>query len=407
MDAVINIFAWMGFVFFWGGFLAFCLVFAGYPGFLFVRARLFSRFEANPPQQPGIPHLCISLLVVFRNGKDLLEPKIDNFLSLDYPKSLLELVLVSDGSDDGSQVKNPAWPTKMVKWFHFDAHQGKIACLNFGVRQCSGQIVVFSDVDAILQPNSIKNICRHFSDPGIGGVCGRRVVAEHVSRTDLEFSQNRYIGWDTMIKALEIRNGISITSHDGKVIAIRKDCFQTVADAVTDDAFIALSVISQGKRFVFDKEVTAQIKMPSRNPRHELLRRKRIVSQSLNGLKIHRRLLNPFSYGLFSIGLFINKVLRRLLPVALISMLVSSFALWALGCTAYGLLFVVQLAGVIFFLSFPLISPCLSSTNRLQKRVKRLIELGYFFLLGMAGSLWGLFSFVRGEKVAKWNPVKK
>lgn len=147
--------------------------------------------------------------------------------------------------------------------------------------------------------------------------------------------------------------------------------------------------------------------MPSRNPRHELLRRKRIVSQSLNGLKIHRRLLNPFSYGLFSMGLFINKILRRLLPVALISMLISSFALWTLGCTAYGVPFIAQLAGVLLFLLFPIISPFLSETNRLQKRIKRLIELGYFFLLGMAGSLWGLFSFVRGEKVAKWDPVKK
>ncbi len=399
------IISWISLILFWTGFFVFFLVFAGYPGVLFIRSRLFPHLSAPPESGVPEPDLMVSVLVVFRNAKGLLDDKITNFLSLDYPEDKLELVLVSDGSDDGSEHRDPSWPVNALKWFHFDAHQGKNKCMNFGATQCSGQIIVFSDVDAMLSTDSVKRICRHFSDPRTGGVCGRRVVSETLS--GITSSQVRYIGWDAMIKELEMKNGLSITAHDGKANAVRKACFAPIAQGVTDDAFIALGVIGQGSRFVFDRKVTAAIRVPSRSPLHELKRRKRIVSQSLNGLFIHRRLFNPRQYGLFSFGLFINKVLRRLLPVAGIAMLLSSFALWRLGSFFYGVLFVLPMAGMAVFASYPLISPHLTGAARWQKKLNRLLELGFFFLLGMTGTLWGTISFISGEKITKWEPVKK
>ncbi len=109
----------------------------------------------------------------------------------------------------------------------------------------------------------------------------------------------KYIQWDSWIKWLETRSGINITSHDGKLYAIRKTLFKQVPEGVTDDAFLSLAVIGQGYRFVFDPQATASIRVPARNGRHELKRRIRIVSRSLNGLKMNRRLLNPFRFGFF------------------------------------------------------------------------------------------------------------
>jgi len=380
------------------------IVFLGYPLFLYLiwfasprkKERRPSRFKKDPN---------ISLLVVFRNADTLIEKKIENYRALEYPRDKVELVLVSDGSTDGSEKIARAYGTDTIRFYHFENHQGKTDCLNFGVTKCKGQIVLFSDVDAILDASALKILAPYFNDPKIGGVCGRRVVHENISK--IQSGQLKYIQWDTMIKQLELRCGMSITSHDGKIYAIRKTLFTPVEPGVTDDAYISLAITGQGFRFVFDPDAVALIKMPSRDTGHELIRRKRIVSSSLNGLKINRKLFNPFKFGLFSIGLFINKVVRRLLPFALLLLLFSS---WALSLHNYywvRLFFWCQVGGYLFFGAYPLLIFRLPDRLKWIRPMKRLSSLGYFFCVGMAGTFLGVISFISGEKIIKWDPIKK
>jgi cellulose synthase/poly-beta-1,6-N-acetylglucosamine synthase-like glycosyltransferase len=380
------------------------LVFLGYPASLFFLAGIFPKRKRV--SSPGkMTEKSVSMLVVFRNAETLIEKKIHNFLQLKYPSDRLDLVLVSDGSTDASRQMAGAAEIRnsRIRFFHFDAHQGKIACLNFGITQCKGELIVLTDVDAILDPASITILSACFEDASIGGVCGRRVVGK--TRSKIQSGQKQFIQWDTLIKKLEMENAMSITSHEGKLYAVRKSLYVTIPPGVTDDAFLSLSIVRQGYRFGFDPDAVASIPAPSRDTRHELMRRKRIVSTSLNGLWINRSLFNWRRHGFFSAGLFINKVLRRMVPVFLIFVFVSSLALSDFFPMA--VCFWLQVIGYGYFFSYPLIWVRLPDTARGFGWAKKVAAVGYFFCVGMAGTLWGCIHFFSKEKISKWDPIKE
>jgi len=380
------------------------LVFLGYPLVLFFLTKFRGPPEKKVPSLIDSPKK-VSLLVVFRNAGSWIEKKIHNFHHLDYPPDRLELILVSDGSTDVSRqtAAMAGDQDPKIRLFHLDGHQGKIACLNVGISHCQGEIVVLTDVDAILEPSSIRILCACFQDDAVGGACGRRKVGR--SRSRIQDGQKKFIQWDTWIREMETRNGQSITSHEGKLYAIRKSLYTVIPPGVTDDAFQSLSIVSQGFRFVFDPDAVAVVPAPSRDTRHELHRRRRIVSTSLNGLWINRSLFDWRRYGFFSIGLFINKVLRRLVPVFLSLVLISSFALSEYFPMA--MLFWLQVAGYGYFLSYPLLWIRLPETPSLLGLARKIGAVGYFFCVGMAGTVLGCIQFFSKEKISKWDPVKE
>jgi cellulose synthase/poly-beta-1,6-N-acetylglucosamine synthase-like glycosyltransferase len=377
------------------------IVFIGYPFVLFAFS-LCKKQKFNFSSQDPAPF--ISMIVVFRNAETLIERKILNFSELDYPSENIELTLVSDGTTDNSLNLIEPYLSDSVRLFHFEDHIGKAHGLNFGVEQSRGEILVFSDADSIIGQNSISVLSKYFSDPAIGGVCGQRVFSEDI--TTIKLGQMKYVEWDSMIKALEVKCGLSITSHDGKLYAIRKELFKPVPEGVTDDSYISHSVIGQKYRFIFDAQAIASIKTPSRSGWHELKRRARIVNRSLNGLKMNRKLLNPFQFGLFSIGLFVNKVLRRILPLALIFFFLTSYMLSSEDMVLATIALWVQVLGYAISFLYPVFCLKSISNHTLGRNLKKISALGFFFCMGMLGTLLGVTLFFSGRKIIKWDPEK-
>lgn len=340
----------------------------------------------------------ISLLVVVRNAEDLIEDKILNALALEYPQERCEVIVFSDGSTDGTERKIELFKDKRLRVFSSKLHRGKSSAINEAIESCSGDIVVFSDADAILSSIALFKLVRHYADPNVGGACGQRII--HSDETQLKDAQKGYIRFDSAIKAMESRVG-SITSNDGKLYSIRRELYQPIEKAVTDDLFISLSIIRQGQRFIFEPEAKAYIRVPSRTTSHEILRRRRIVTGSLKGIWLMKELLNPFKYGFFSIGLTINKVIRRLLPVCLIFLLFGSFFMALYDPLFRGIL-IVQ---VVFYL-LALLYPTLFRRISGPKTVKKIASLAYYFCLGNYGTLLGLIDFAMGKEIVKWEPIK-
>jgi hypothetical protein len=170
---------------------------------------------------------------------------------------------------------------------------------------------------------------------------------------------------------------------------------------VTDDLYSCLKVVSQHKRFVFEPAALACISASSKTPGHELQRRRRIVCRSLTGIWLSREVLNPFRHGLFSLGLFFNKVLRRFLPVMLVLILVAAAGLAPGSSLMRGVL----LIQVLFYASVvPL--------RRLAERrffggaPRRLVFLAFYFCLGMVGTWLGLVDFLKGREITKWETTE-
>jgi len=374
------------------------LVFLLYPMFLlvislFIRKRMPERSQDKP---------MVSLIVVLRNAETIIDDKIQNFLSLNYPRDQFEIIIFSDGSTDQTEKIISTYKINGMKFLSTPLHRGKAYGLNEAVQSCSGDIIVFSDADALLSPDALHKIVRHYANPEIGGVCGQRVI--YKDDVEMKSAQKDYIKFDSTIKILESRIG-SITSNDGKIYSIRRKLFQPIDPAVTDDLYCCLSIVRQKYRFIFEPEAKAFIRIPSRSWSHEILRRRRIVARSLRGIYLMRQILNPFRYGIYSIGLAINKVLRRMLPVCLIFLFLSSSVL-SFYNPWIRLFFILQAGAYLLALSYPLFIKNVSDTNPFKNKCKKLSSLAWYICVGNYGTFLGLLDFLSGKKITKWDPIK-
>lgn len=371
------------------------LVFLLYP--LSVWLRVLGRKEEGALENQANPS--ISLIIVARNAEELIEEKLRNCFSLDYPGQLLEFIFYSDGSTDGTEeILRRYRDVARVRFFSSRRHHGKTSALNRCLELATGELAVFSDVDALLPPNALARMIRHYADPRVGGVCGRRVIDE--TSLDMKDAQGTYGDFDSFIKAMESRSG-SITSNDGKLYSIRRKLFQPIPEAVTDDFYTGLSIVAQGYRFTFEPEARAHIRIPSRSPAHEVNRRRRIVSRSLRAIYLLKELLNPWKHGMFAIGLAINKVLRRLLPVFLLLLFFSTVCLSFHYPVATALL-MLQIGFYGAASAYPAFSRYLSPKNRFKKAT----SVACYFCVGNFGTLLGLVDFLTGRKTTKWDPFK-
>ena len=340
----------------------------------------------------------VSVIVVARNAGAVLGEKIRATLALDYPADRLDLVIYADGADPVMAAAAAPFVGERVCYLETATHEGKNRVLNLAVAVSRGDVLVFSDVDTRLDRRAVRELVHCLADPHTGGVCGRRMVTK--GGAALEEAQERYTDLDNAIKRLESRVG-SISSNAGTLYAIRRGLFRPIPPGVTDDLYLCLAVVGQHRPFVYAEAARAYMQAPSRDPVHELQRRRRIVCCSLTGIRLMREVLNPFHHGFFAVELFVNKIMRRLLPLFLILFLAGSLALapailWArlligLQAAFYGLALMYGLA----------------RGNRWPRVIRRVGAMAFYFCIGNCGVLMGLSDYLRGRQVTRWEPVKE
>lgn len=339
----------------------------------------------------------VSLVIIARNAEKCVVKKLENSLSLSYPSEDHEIVFFSDGSTDNTVKKAKSFLNNKIHIFSSSTHEGKNNGLNQAVKECKGDILVFSDVDVLLDKDTILTMVKHFSDQEVGGVCAEKALLK--VRVDMSTSQTYHIRFEKTIKELESLTG-SISSNDGTLYAIRRNLYKPLPPGVTDDLYVCLSVVQQRSRFLYEPEAKAYIEPPSKSTRHEIERRRRIVSNSLMGLYLMRELLNPFKYGSFAIILFINKVLRRQIPFCLLLAFFSN-AFLSFHSTMMAVFLFLQIAFYSLAASYKLLFRQFSGL----KVVKKMAALAYYFCVGNCGTLLGVMCFLKGNKITKWEPV--
>lgn len=378
-------------------------VFFGYPLILILRFTAKRITQKNKHYFDKEYRPAVSIITVSHKIGNLLNRKLANINELDYPHDLLEFIFVLDGSEEKNQAIDlqAQLPQIRVKRLATGKQAGKAYGLNQAVEKSTGDILVFSDIDALLDPEGLQYLVRHFQNPEIGGVCGQRTIRN--DKSVLSTPQSRYLAFDNLIKSLEAKVG-SLTSNEGKFYAMRRTLFRPVDPAATDDLYNCLSVVEAGYNFVFEPRAYMYIAAPSRYGRHEIERRRRIVARSLHGIRRHRRLLNPRFSGWYALSLFLNKILRRCLPFLLIGLFLASAVLAADQPVIFAL-FILQAAFYGSALVYPLTGK-FSSESKLLKLMTKPFTLSAYFILGNYGTLHGVLDFLRGRRITKWTPVK-
>jgi len=351
----------------------------------------------RPLVKANLPY-SVSLVTIVRGSDESARRKAENGLDVEVDSPNFEFIMFWDGAEDVEKIRSMMPRDPRLSILASSSHEGKNAAINRAVEHSSGEILVFSDADALLDREAVRLLLQPLADPAVGGVCGHLVVRKDAGV--LSRPQYTYWQFDQILKTMESEIG-SITSNTGVLFAVRRELFRPIPLVVTDDLFACLNVVQQHKRFVYEPAALAFMAASSKSPEHELRRRRRIVCRSLSGIWLSREMLNPFRFGLFSVGLFLNKVLKRFLPVILMLLLLSS-AVLAIRSFPMEVLLLIQLT---FYAS---IVPLRKLAEHFQWGIipRRLIFLVFYFCIGMVGTWLGLMDFMKGRQVAKWETAE-
>jgi len=162
-------------IIFWLSFTAIVYAYIGYTIMLFPIAMFIKREKCND-KKDELPN--VSLIISAYNEEKVIEEKLENSLQLDYPKNMLEIMVISDGSDDMTEDIVRKYTDRGVTLKRYQGRIGKTACLNNAVPQAKGDVIVFSDANSKYDRYAIRELVKHFSDPSVGYVTGHTAYIE-------------------------------------------------------------------------------------------------------------------------------------------------------------------------------------------------------------------------------------
>jgi len=364
-------------------------VYVGYPLLLrflcFVTGGKTVRYGEHRP--------AVTLVVSAFNEDDVIAQKIVNSLQLDYPQDLLEILIVSDASDDGTDGIVQGYAADGVRLLRMQDRSGKTLGLNEAVKVASGNIIVFSDANAMYKPDAINALVRNFHDPNVGAVVGESTYSD--SSNDAEKSESAYWRYETAIKHLESRLG-SVVGGDGAIYAIRKEFYRPMSADALSDFVNPCQIVEQGKRCLYEPDAIS-VEEAAGSFDKEFGRKVRIVNRAWRATMSMKHLLNPFRYGFFAIELLSHKLLRWLVPAMLIVLLVANLFLVAWH-SVYQVTFGLQL----LFYSLAVVGKALSKRHELPM----VLYIPYYFSLVNIASALGILDAYRGKTYTTWSTAR-
>lgn len=288
-------------------------VLIGYPVLLNAWSRRFARPVKREPIQPSI-----SIIIPAFNGEKFLADKLDSVLDLEYPRDLMEIMVVSDGSTDRTDSIAESYASRGIRLLRVP-RGGKPAALNASIPLVHGEILVLTDVRQALAPDSVRLLVESFADPSVGTVSGELIIRKGDTREESDIGL--YWRIETMIRDSLSRID-SMFGATGPFYAIRRELAVPIPeDSLLDDMYLPLSVFFRGYRLIMDARAKAYDYPTSLET--EFNRKVRTLAGNYQILRAYPALLGPGNR--MWIHFMSYKFGRLLLPWCLIALAVSSF----------------------------------------------------------------------------------
>jgi len=349
----------------------------------------------------------VTLLIAAYNEEAFIRRKLENSLSLDYPREHLQLLVVADGSDDGTVGIVEGFADRGVELLFEPQRSGKMAAVNRAIRYARGELVVFSDANNLYERETLRELVAPFGDPRVGAVSGSKIVL--AGDGALGDSEGLYWRYESFIKEQESRLS-SCVGAVGEVLAVRLALYEAPPDdTINDDFFVAMSLTRRGYDVVYAPQARS-VERVSSSAADERARRARIVAGRYQAMLRAARLLTP-RRPVLAWQVISHKFLRPLVPIAMMAALVSNVVAvlassprsgesrlalsGSLGITLLGL----QLA----FYLVAWLGTRLAPAGTLG----RLTYLSTFLVSSNLAALRGLLEMVSGRDGSVWRRVSR
>ena len=188
---------------------------AGYALALALAVRLAG---GAPPATPAAELPPLSLIIAAHDEESVIEAKVANALAQDYPRELLEVIVACDGCTDGTAASARRAGADLVLDL---VRGGKIRAQDAAVQRARGEIVAFSDANALWEPDAARVLVGAFSDPDVGYACGQVRFVQAATGADAGNQEGVYWRYELAVRSMESRLS-SITAGNGAIYATRK-----------------------------------------------------------------------------------------------------------------------------------------------------------------------------------------
>lgn len=360
----------------------------GYPVLLYLISGFVSQRNVQPE---GLPSL--TMIIAAYNEAQVIDAKLKNTLELDYPREQLQVIVLSDGSDDGTDERVKGWQHEGIELLRIEGRKGKTSCQNQAVMQAKGEILIFSDANAMYDRDALKLLANAFTDPEVGCAEGRRLDYSP-GKSAVASNELSYRDYESWIKILESKVA-SCTGATGPIYAVRRSAYVDLPEEMISDLMEPIMIrFTHGLRQIYVPQAVSReevlVKMSS-----EYKRKVRIITRCLNSILRVEGLTNPLQAGSYALQIWSHRLLRWLVPVLSVPMILAAIVLHqqpvqAAFLALTGLFFLVTIAGWIL--------------EKLDLGGPSIFRLPYYFTSANLAALMAWFNWARGRNILTWNP---
>lgn len=360
-------------------------VYAGYPLLAWLLSALVGRRVHKGEITPRV-----TVLTAAYNEAACIGRTVQNKLDQDYPAGLLDVIVVSDESADGTdEIVGSLGPR--VQLIRQSPRAGKTAALNLAVARAAGEILVFSDANSMYAPDTIRRLVGNFADPAVGYVTGKMVYVNEDGSL-VGDGCSAYMKYENWLRASE--SGLAaVIGVDGGVDAVRRSAYRPMRADQQPDFVLPLSVAGQGYRVVYEPDAQLHESALSEHGA-EYRMRVRVTLRALWALWDMRHLMNPLRHGLLAFQIISHKLLRYLAFVPLVAAFCIS---WSLAADDGLMLLAALLQTLAYVLA------AVGWQGRGQNR-SFLIGFPYYFVLLNMACAQAVIKFIGGQRQAIWAP---
>ncbi|MDX1589797.1 MAG: glycosyltransferase family 2 protein [Oleiphilaceae bacterium] len=375
---------------FWVSAAGLVYIYLGYP----LLVRLLAMRPRPVAEQSGYRPR-VSLLIAAYNEADDIAATLHNKIDQDYPPDRLEILVISDESDDGTDdivASIAARAPCSIRLFRQSPRQGKTAGLNRLVTQANGEILLFSDANSLWASDAISHLVAPFADPSVGYASGKMVYT-HRDGSLMGDGCSAYMKYENWLRRYETAIG-SMVGVDGGIDAMRRSLYEPLRADQLPDFVQPLKVVEKGHRVVYQPRAILR-EAALEDAESEFSMRVRVSLRALWALKDMRHLLNPVRYGVFSLQLLSHKLLRYYAFIPLVALACLSLIL-----AGQGGWYSAALWGQLGFYGLA----CLGHRRRARSHLPPLLGVPYYLVLLNAACYQAARAYWRGEKKVLWTP---
>ncbi|HMD56207.1 MAG TPA: glycosyltransferase [Solirubrobacteraceae bacterium] len=343
--------------------------------------------ERLPGTSPSPPSL--SLIIAAHDEQQVIAEKVANALALDYPRERIEVIVACDGCSDATAARARAAGADVVLEL---PRGGKIRAQDAAVQRATGELVAFSDANALWEPAAARELVGAFAAPEVGYACGRVNFLQPAHGPGAGNQEGLYWRYELAVRALESRLS-SITAGNGAIYATRREAYIVVDPIMGHDLSLPFNMVKRGMRAVYVPTARASEKMvPSLAG--EFQRKRRMMSHTWPIL-LRGGMLSPRGYTPgYAAMIFSHRLLRYCSPGLHALALAANIALVATGA---GSVYLVTLVLQVALLAAALLAGVL--------RLRPLL-IARYYVLTTASPAAGLWDWLRHGTSPSWEAAE-